>query len=179
MLEYSLIMVKSIERNKKQKKVISAGIIIFRRSSEGIKFLILYHGRGYWNFPKGKLEERERSWQTAFREVREETGLKAKELKIVKNFKTFEKFFYIRGREKIFKVVILYLAETKQKKIHLDGAHEDGFGWFTFCEAKKIMSKHEDSVKILTKAHNFLKKGKDFQEDSRKKENQKRRRKVK
>jgi hypothetical protein len=35
-------------------KVISAGIIVFRRTPEGIKYLVLYQGRNYWNFPKGK-----------------------------------------------------------------------------------------------------------------------------
>ena len=57
------------------KKVISAGIIIFRKVKGDCKFLLLYHGHNYWNFPKGKLEATERSWQAALREVREDTGL--------------------------------------------------------------------------------------------------------
>lgn len=140
---------------KKAQQVISAGIIIFYRSREGIKYLILYHGRDYWNFPKGKLEKSERSWQAALREVREETGLKSTELKFLERFKTYEKFFYRRGTEKIFKIVILYLAETSQKTITLSDEHE-GYGWFTFVEAKKILSKYKDSVRILERAHNFL-----------------------
>src|SRR3989338_3609685 len=32
------------------KKTVSAGIIVFRRTTEGIKYLLLYHGRDYWNF---------------------------------------------------------------------------------------------------------------------------------
>jgi dATP pyrophosphohydrolase len=147
---------KSDSNENRAKKVVSAGIIIFRRTSEGLKFLILYHGRDYWNFPKGKLEKEERSWQAAFREVNEETGLKQEELKQVTNFKTFEKFYYQRGGEKIFKVVILYLAETKQNVITVSPEHE-GYGWFKFSEAKKVMSKHKDSVKILKRAHDFLK----------------------
>jgi 8-oxo-dGTP pyrophosphatase MutT (NUDIX family) len=143
----------------KATRIISAGIIVFRRTKEGIKFLILYHGRDYWNFPKGKLEQAERSWQAAFREVREETGLKSTELKLVGNFKAFEKFFYRRGNDRIFKVVILYLAETKQPNITVSDEHE-GYGWFKFSEAKKIMGRYKDSVKILEKAYNFLQKGK-------------------
>ncbi|PIR87301.1 MAG: hypothetical protein COU11_00945 [Candidatus Harrisonbacteria bacterium CG10_big_fil_rev_8_21_14_0_10_49_15] len=137
------------------KKVVSAGIIVFRRTRDGIKFLILYHGGDYWNFPKGKLEEAERSWEAAFREVHEETGLKKSELKLVGNFKAFEKFHYQRGKEKIFKVVILYLAETTQKQITVSDEH-DGFGWFRFADAKRIMAKHKDSIKILKQAYLFL-----------------------
>lgn len=140
---------------RQAKQVISAGIIIFHRDREGIKYLVLYHGRDYWNFPKGKLEKSERSWQAALREVREETGLKSTELKFLERFKTYEKFFYRRGTEKIFKIVILYLAETSQKTVTLSHEHE-GYGWFTFAEAKKILSKYKDSVRILERAHNFL-----------------------
>ena len=136
-------------------KIISAGIIIFRKTREGLKFLLLYHGRGYWNFPKGKLEKEERSWQAALREVREETGLKSSELKFIENFKTYEKFFYSRGKEKILKVVILYLAETKQPKITVSWEHE-GYGWFSFNEAKKLLEKYQENIRILTTVHDFL-----------------------
>ena len=138
------------------KKTVSAGIIIFRRSEEGIKYLLMYHGRDYWNFPKGKLEGDERSWQTAYREIREETGLKATDLKMIGNFKAFEKFYYHQGTEKIFRVVILYLAETTQRYITVHGDHEEGYGWFRLAEAKKMLSKHKDTLKILEKAHAYL-----------------------
>lgn len=136
-------------------KIVSAGIIVFRRTDEGVKFLILYHGGDYWNFPKGKLEATERSWQAAFREVREETGLKRNELKLVGDFKAFEKFYFKRGSDKIFKVVILYLAETSQSTITLSHEHE-GYGWFTFSQAKKMLSHHKDNLRILQQAHTYL-----------------------
>jgi 8-oxo-dGTP pyrophosphatase MutT (NUDIX family) len=137
------------------KKVISAGLIVIRRSNEGIRYLVLYHGGSYWNFPKGKMESEERSWQTAIREVNEETGLKNSELKLFRNFKTKEEFTFRAGKEKIFKIVILYLAETKQSHIKVSREHE-GYGWFTYKEAKRILSKHKDSVRILEDAHAFL-----------------------
>lgn len=139
------------------KKIISAGIIIFRKTREGYKFLLLYHGRNYWNFAKGKLEASERSWQAALREVREETGLKATELKFVENFKAYERFFLSRGKEKILKIVILYLAETRQPNVTVSFEHE-GYAWFTFAEAKKVMARYPDNIKILTTAYDFLKK---------------------
>lgn len=136
-------------------KIVSAGIIVFRHTEEGVKFLILYHGGDYWNFPKGKLEVAERSYQAAFREVREETGLKQSELKLVGDFKAFEKFYFKRGSEKIFKVVILYLAETKQSRITLSHEHE-GYGWFTFLQAKKMLAHHKDNLRILQQAYAYL-----------------------
>ncbi len=139
-------------------KIVSAGIIIFRRTREGLKFLLLYHGRNYWNFPKGKLEGEERSWQAALREVREETGLKSTELKFIENFKAYERFYFRRGKENVFKIVILYLAETRQPQITVSFEHE-GYGWFTFAEAKNVLSRYKENIRILTTANDFLKKG--------------------
>lgn len=137
------------------KTIISAGIIIFRKTREGVKFLLLYHGRNYWNFPKGKLEAAEQSWQAAFREVHEETGLKTSDLKVVEDFKTYERFTFRRGKEKIFKIIILYLAETKQPRVTVSLEHE-GYGWFTYNEAKRALSKYPENVKILQIAYDFL-----------------------
>lgn len=136
-------------------RVISAGIIVFRRTREGIKFLILYHGRNYWNFPKGKIEAMEQSWQAALREVKEETGLKPNELRLIGNFKTQERFMYQRGEEKIFKIVILYLAETRQPRIIVSDEHE-GYGWFTYHEARRVLAKYKTSLAILAQAYGFL-----------------------
>ena len=98
---------------------ISAGIIIYRKTEDGPKFLLLYHGRGYWNFPKGKIESEEKSFQAAVRETKEETGLNRNDLKFVNNFKVSEKFsFWRRINEKnvrVFKIVIFYLAQTDKK----------------------------------------------------------------
>ena len=80
------------------KKEFSAGIIIFRRTKEGPKFLSLYHGGPYWNFPKGRLEG-ETNFKAALREVDEETGIKQGELHFKSWFKVQDRFTYVRNRE--------------------------------------------------------------------------------
>jgi len=159
-------------------KEISAGIIIYRKTNEGLKFLILYHGHNYWNFPKGKIEHAksapppkgsgnakapmrmEKSFQTALREIKEETGLRREDLKIEQHFKVYEKFTFWRktgGRsQKVFKIVIFYLAETRKSQISLSKEHE-GYGWFTYREAMKILNKYKDSQRVLAQAYRFLK----------------------
>ena len=138
-------------------KEISSGIIIFRRGTGGgnLKFLLLYHGGNYWNFPKGKLEKEERSFQAALREVREETGLGSHDLKLVGNFKAHERFSFTRGGHRIFKIVILFLAETKQPRIHVSDEHE-GYGWFTYREAHKLIARFPENAAILRRAHAYL-----------------------
>ena len=137
------------------KREITAGIIVFRRTREGLKFLILYHRGGYWNFPKGHIEAEEHSLQAALRETREETGLKSTELRIIPSFKTRNQFVFNREKEKVFKIVILFLAETREPRITVSHEHS-GYGWFAYPDAKKILGKYKDNVRILDNAYAFL-----------------------
>jgi len=146
----------SEERKRVFPKEISSGLIIFKRGRKGLRYLLLYHGHGYWNFPKGKIEKEERSFEAAVRETTEETGLSGADLKIDKNFKAYERFTFYRNRRKIYKLVILYLAETEKDEIKVSSEHE-GYGWFAFSEARKLLLKYQENLKILTRAHFYLK----------------------
>ncbi|MBM3256836.1 MAG: NUDIX domain-containing protein [Candidatus Liptonbacteria bacterium] len=137
------------------RREISAGIIVYRKSREGPKFLILYHGHDYWNFAKGKIESEERSMAAAFRETREETGFTAKELRLAENFKVYERFTFRRSGQPVFKTVIFYLAETDIETVKLSSEHQ-GYGWFLYREAKKILGKYRDSQRVLRQAYGFL-----------------------
>lgn len=163
------------------KRVISAGAVIFRReprtSPAGsgmlrgerdgqLKFLLLYYGRGYWNFPKGKIEPGERVTAAFLREVEEETGLKRHDLKIVSGFRTSERYTFVDryapepirppsgGRPAVFKIVIYYLVESRKREVVVSREHE-GFGWFTYREAFHI-AKYKNTQNILKRAHEFI-----------------------
>ena len=173
---------------KKFKKEISAGFIVFRRTEEGPKFLLLYHGHNYWNFPKGKIESEEKSLEAAFRETKEEAGLAKQELRMAKNFKVYQKFSFRRrfdrpgsprpnkeqimvrpirltqgGRgspqeeepQNIFKIVIFYLAETRNPRIRISSEHQ-GYAWFLYPEAMKMMSRYRGSQKMLKQAYDYI-----------------------
>lgn len=154
------------------KREISAGAVIFRRENRGeVKFLLLYHGRGYWNFPKGHLEQGERALGAFLREVEEETGLKPRDLKVISGFKTTDRYTFFKGagydlrdgrehartaRSPVFKIVIFYLVETKKRGIAVSDEHE-GFGWFSHKEALRLV-KYKNTQNIIEKAYEFIQK---------------------
>lgn len=142
--------------NREFEKQISAGFIIFRRTNKGLKFLILYHGNNYWNFPKGKIETEEESLTTAFRETKEETGLNKDDLKIIPNFKAYEKYSFRSGEKIIRKIVIFYLAETEKSAVKLSDEHE-GYAWFSYPTAMKMLRRYRGNQRVLKIAYNFLK----------------------
>ena len=139
----------------------SAGAVIFRKEKGNIYYLILHYHSGHWEFARGHGEEGEDEKQTALREIEEETGLK--DLKIISGFREYSKFFFRRTynlpeAEKkkapwIFKLVILYLAETKTKDIKISKEHK-GYAWLTYEEAYKKLIKGGKGV--LKKANDFI-----------------------
>ncbi|RJQ27777.1 NUDIX domain-containing protein [Candidatus Parcubacteria bacterium] len=123
----------------------SAGIIIYRRTKEGPKFLLLYHGGPYWNFPKGKLDG-ESNFKAALREVKEETGILERDLRFREWFRVQDKFSYSRNKEKIYKTVTYYLAETKKQEVRIkivpeshEGEKHEGYGWFLYRDASRFL----------------------------------------
>jgi len=123
----------------------SAGIIIYRKTKEGPKFLLLYHGGPYWNFPKGKLDG-ESNFKAALREVHEETGILERDLRFRTWFKVQDRFSYTRNKERINKTVTYYLAETKRQEIKIkivpeahDGEKHEGYAWLLYRDASRFL----------------------------------------
>lgn len=149
------------DRKDKPVREISAGLVVYRQTDEGPKFLLLYHGGRYWNFPKGKIEAEEKSLEAAIRETAEETGLQETDLRMKRKFKAHERYGFFRNKRRIFKIVIFYLAETKTRQIKLSKEHE-GFGWFLYRDARNLLRSYKDSETVLRQAYAFLRRSKEI-----------------
>ena len=144
----------------------SVGAVVFRREDNQIKYLLLDHGKGYWNFPKGHKEEKETNEETLRREIEEETGLI--DVQIMPSFKKRSFYFYqAKGREKaerktagralnIFKMVVFYLTEVKSQEVRVSSEHI-GFAWLKFEEALEKLQ-YKNSNNLLQKAQAELEK---------------------
>lgn len=143
---------------QKPDREISAGVIVWRHTQEGPRFLILYYGHNYWNFARGKIEKEERSFQAALRETKEETGLSRRDLHFTDYFKVKENFIFTRRGKKVFKTVILYLARTSKHRIRISTREHQGFGWFTYREALKLFPLERDKniKQVLKQVADFL-----------------------
>jgi len=146
----------------------SAGVIIFRKENNVNHYLLLHYApsepgkHGHWGFAKGHVELGETEEQTAIRETEEETGIR--DLKILPGFKEPEKYFFrkvygLKGEARkkapwVFKLVIFFIAETKQKEIKISDEHSD-FLWVTYEEATKKLS-FKNAKEILKKANTFV-----------------------
>ena len=117
---------------------IAAGIIIYRRTKDGPRFLLLYHGGRYWNFPKGKAEKNETPESAALREVHEETGISRSQLRIDYGFRTQDGYTFREKKQKVFKTAYYFLGEVFSPHIKISREHQ-GCGWFLYRDGARML----------------------------------------
>jgi 8-oxo-dGTP pyrophosphatase MutT (NUDIX family) len=131
-------------KGKRHRRDVSAGVIVFHRSPEGCRFLLLRSRltrRPLWEFPKGGVDEGETLEQAALRELREETGLAAADVRFVDSFERAEDYRFTAGdgHERTFvrKRVTYYLAEALRTEITISPEEASRFAWFTPSETRR------------------------------------------
>jgi bis(5'-nucleosidyl)-tetraphosphatase len=130
-----------------------AGIIVFRHTASGIKYLLLDHHKSGWGFSKGKLERGEAIQKGARRELFEETGLK--NVEFIPDFS--EKIEYIirkKDKTRLKKIAQYFLVKTKKKKIILSEEHED-YQWVDYKEALRILP-YKNLILLIKKADKII-----------------------
>lgn len=135
----------------------SAGLIVFRRMSDTIQYLLLQHvsGENHWTPPKGPPKDDEDSIEAAIRSTKEETNLvERSDYKIVdKNF-TIEIEYLVKHR---LKKVVYRLAELKDPftLIELCDEHLD----FRWCDLEESigLARFDTMISVLKQSETFLK----------------------
>jgi 8-oxo-dGTP pyrophosphatase MutT (NUDIX family) len=119
-------------------RTLSAGVVVVRKERDEWRFLLL-RAYGYWDFPKGIVEEGEVPLDTARREVTEETTLRDLDFPWGLDYRESEP--YSRG-----KVARYYIAETREAEVSLPVSPElgrpehDEFRWVTYEEATAMVA---------------------------------------
>jgi bis(5'-nucleosidyl)-tetraphosphatase len=135
------------------KQIFSAGIIVYRKTPQGLTYLLIRHPGGHWDLPKGKLESGETELQAALRELQEETGIT--QVTIDEQF--YEKVHYRYGDYRggvISKQVAFFLGLTPQESITLSDEHED-YAWLSFHDAIARVT-FDSAQHLLARAHAYL-----------------------
>ena len=117
------------------------GIMCIAYSNKPLKYLLLHrklHWKG-WELPKGGKNGIEKAKKTVKREIKEETGLNAKN---IKKLPYKGEFIYSKNAQKYwnkkgFKYT-LFSCEIKGK-IKMDPIEHDKYKWCTYSEALKLL----------------------------------------
>jgi bis(5'-nucleosidyl)-tetraphosphatase len=145
---------KGFRRGRREVHEKSCGLIVYRRESEGLQFLLLHYPGGHWDFPKGHVEHGDQSeHDTARRELKEETGITQVELST--GYKESMYYEFNRGPfERVKKIVVYFLGETKENAVELSFEHQ-GCVWMPYDEALERLT-YENAKDLLRKAQPYL-----------------------
>ncbi|HPD81882.1 MAG TPA: NUDIX domain-containing protein [Candidatus Pacearchaeota archaeon] len=152
---------KKIKNNLKKRKYRKAvfGVVYSKDPLGKIEYLILKrkkHWKG-WEFPKGKIENKETKRIAVRREVHEETGLK---ITSIKSFNEKGKYIYkkiLADRPKIIgQTYSLFGVQVKKGKVKIDKIEHNGHRWVSFEEAYKKLT-WPNQRKCLKMINNWIK----------------------
>lgn len=113
---------------------------IFRQSEKEIEFLLLKRSLGefyehLWQMVTGRIEENEKAFKTALREVKEETGLTAKKLWTLPNINSF----YSPESDTINIFPVFAVLVDNHSKVILSDEHSE-YKWLFKEECKKFLA---------------------------------------
>jgi len=111
---------------------------VFRRTKEGLKYLMLKRGEkeiypGLWQIVTGKIKAGEKAYETALREVLEETGLRPKRFWVAPKVNQF----YSAERDAIYNVPV-FAAEVDSDKVKICDEHCE-YQWVDPSEARELL----------------------------------------
>jgi len=122
----------------------SYGTVPLYKGEDGYQVLLIeMHNRvhpehAYWTFPKGTPEKGESPGETALRETREETGLKA--ITLDPHFSATESYVFTDGDERIEKQVTYFLGVVEDQSIQIEPDEVRSARWVSFAEAESLLT---------------------------------------
>lgn len=125
----------------------SCGVIPYRKTPEGVRYLLLLQTNGFWSFPKGHMEMFESEQETALRELKEETGLSAA---LRPDFREMVSYPMSGGRTK---QVVVFPGEISGD-LTLQKTEAVASRWVTAEEAKTLL--HPDFSGPMDRVQRFL-----------------------
>ena len=130
----------------------SCGAVVFVKSGDSTKYLMLNYAAGHWDFVKGNVEPNESEKETVVRELKEETSITDAEF--IDGFKETIAYFYRRQGLTVHKEVVFFIIESHTEKVELSFEHV-GFIWLDYQHAMEKLT-FKNARDVLQKAHDFL-----------------------
>src|SRR5258708_11507842 len=96
--------------------------------------------KSYWGFTKGHLNPGEKSLEAAKREVKEEVGIDAEVIAKIGD----SRYIFTLNSEKIFKVVTMFLMESKTAEIKIQAEEIQEAKWVDKDEVLNLLSFSND-----------------------------------
>lgn len=120
----------------------SCGFLIYREAPKR-SFLLMRHS-DRWDLPKGHIDPGETKIQAAYRELYEETGIHADDIRMDGRFK-YKQRYQVPGKRygktgMLQKTLIVYLAELLHE-VEIAAEEHLGYEWFNWSPPHQIQER--------------------------------------
>lgn len=136
----------------------SCGAVIVKEEKSRYYTLIIRQTQGHWCFPKGHVEGDETEHETAYREIREETGI---DVHFIDGFRETTHYSPYEGVEK---KVVYFLARPEGGSEVLQEDEVVEMRWVNLVDAGALLTYRNDAA-LLKKAVRFLREKNPYFED--------------
>ena len=116
----------------------SCGAVVYKKSENGLLFLIEHMIQGHTSIPKGHVENNETEEETALREIKEETNL---EVKLDTDFRHTISY---SPAPNIMKDVIFFVAEATSEKLINQECEVTSLEWMDYQTAYEALTFDSD-----------------------------------
>lgn len=124
-------------------EVRSCGVLVLREKPQ-LEFLLLKHPKR-WDLPKGRLDPGETDLQCALRELWEETGIAANDIRIDPDFRYTTNYAVINNGNTKMKSLLILLGYLQRESPIVLSEHQ-GFQWFPWKPPHHIQSQSIDPL---------------------------------
>ncbi|MGI9519501.1 MAG: bis(5'-nucleosyl)-tetraphosphatase [Pirellulaceae bacterium] len=125
----------------------SCGVIVFRNQPD-LQFLLMQHA-DRWDLPKGHVDAGESEYETALRELHEETGIRDKDLELDPHFR-FSLMYTVKlkrfGGEPRQKELVIFLGKLQKKKAKVKLTEHIGYEWMDWNPPHQIQPQSIDPL---------------------------------
>lgn len=113
---------------------------IFRTIGNELEFLLLKRAidenyPGIWQMVTGSVQENEKTFEAALREIKEETGLTPQKLWVVPNVNSF----YSPEQDRVIMIPVFAALVNEHSKVIISSEHSE-FRWVNKEEAKELLA---------------------------------------
>lgn len=129
----------------------SCGAVVYRYNNDVLEVLLIRHRfGGHWSFPKGHVEEGENEFQTALREVKEETNLS---IRLREGFRESVEYF---PKPYIKKQVVYFLGLSLGDTAKRQEEEISELRWVPIDDAERMVSFANDK-NLISRSREYLK----------------------
>ena len=127
----------------------SCGALIFRKNGDVTEVLLVHQTSGHWSFPKGHVEQGESEYDTAKREISEETGL---EVEFIDGFREVETYSPAKN---VMKDVVYFTARPTGGREKPQESEISELCWGKADDAAEVLT-FESDAELFGKALCFI-----------------------